>query len=180
MRDKESFIDACRNALKENDPQAAVRELVARAVSEPGDVMRALGEPKRAAINTVYRSVDLTILDVCWGPRLAFQPHDHRIWAVIGVYAGREQNFFYRRSGPSLAQASMRELNVKDTAALGAAAIHAVTNPLDSVTAAIHVYGGDFFATPRSEWDPITFVERPYDTAAALRIFEESNARLAA
>ena len=64
------------------------------------------------------------------------------MWAVIGIYAGREQNFFYQRRGPSLARASMRDLNVKDTAALGAATIHAVTNPLDSVTAAIHVYGG--------------------------------------
>jgi predicted metal-dependent enzyme (double-stranded beta helix superfamily) len=71
-------------------------------------------------------------------------------------------------------------LNVKDTAALGAATIHAVTNPLDSVTGAIHVYGGDLFGTPRSEWDPSTFEERPYDTAAMLRTFEESNARLAA
>jgi hypothetical protein len=46
------------------------------------------------------------------------------------------------------------------------------------VAAAIHVYGGDFFGTPRSEWDPITLTEQPYDVAATLRIFEESNARL--
>ena len=70
MRDKESFIDACRAALKEHDPQAAIRELVARAVSEPGPVMRALGEPKRAGINALYRSEELTILDVCWVPAL--------------------------------------------------------------------------------------------------------------
>jgi hypothetical protein len=26
-----------------------------------------------------------------------------------------------------------------------------LTNPLEQITAAIHVYGGDFFAVPRSE-----------------------------
>ena len=180
MRDKESFIEACRTAMKEHDPQAAIQELVARTVSEPGRVITALGEPSRAGVNTLYRSQDLTILNLCWGPHLEFKPHDHRMWAVIGVYAGREQNFFYRRSGQSLTRHGMREMNARDTSALGADAIHAVTNPLDQVTAAIHVYGGDFFGTPRSEWDPKTFVEQPYDTAATLRIFEESNARLPA
>ena len=24
-------------------------------------------------------------------------PHDHRMWAVIGVYTGREDNIFWRR-----------------------------------------------------------------------------------
>src|SRR5690554_6455058 len=98
MRDKESFIAACCAAIKEHDPQAAIRELVARAVSEPEQVLRALGEPRRAGVNTLYRSEDLTILNLGWGPRMEFKPHDHRMWAVIGIYAGREQNFFYRRS----------------------------------------------------------------------------------
>ena len=60
-------------------------------------------------------------------------------------------------------------------APLGAAIIHAVTNPLDRITAAIHVYGGDFFATPRSEWDPQSFREQPYSVEDTLRAFEESN-----
>jgi predicted metal-dependent enzyme (double-stranded beta helix superfamily) len=48
------------------------------------------------------------------------------------------------------------------------------------ITAAIHVYGGDIFGVPRSEWDPNTFEERPFDVAAAMRVFEESNKRLRA
>ena len=27
-------------------------------------------------------------------------PHDHRMWAAIGIYQGREDNAFYRRPGP--------------------------------------------------------------------------------
>ena len=109
---------------------------------------------------------------------MVFKPHDHRMWAVIGIYGGREENFFYRRSQDGLTRHGMKVMDPKDTTPLGASIIHAVTNPLDRITGALHVYGGDFFATPRSEWDPKTFVEQPYDMQHTLRAFEESNARL--
>src|SRR5687767_6406941 len=180
MFDRERFVEDCRAALAEHDAQAAIRELVARAVSEPGEVVREVGEPKRAGVTTLYKAPDLTILNLCWGPGIQFKPHDHRMWAVIGIYGGREQNFFYRRAEHGLTRHGMKELNAKDTVPLGASIIHSVTNPLEQVTAAIHVYGGDFFSTPRSEWDPETFAEHPYDVADTMRVFEESNARLRA
>ena len=40
-----------------------------------------------------------------------------------------------------------------------------MTNPLDRLTGAIHVYGGDFFGGGRSEWDPENLLERDYDYA---------------
>ena len=178
MFGKERFIEDCRAALKESHAQRAVQELVARAVSEPAQIFRALGEPKLSGVQTLYRAEDLTILNLCWGPQMVFKPHDHRIWAVIGIYTGREQNFFFRRSAQGLKRHGLKELNAKDTVPLGAAIIHAVTNPLDQVTGAIHVYGGDFFATPRSEWDPRTFQEQPYDVEHTMRAFEEANDRL--
>ena len=39
----------------------------------------------------------MTILNVVWGKRMTIMPHDHRMWAVIGVYTGREDNIFWRR-----------------------------------------------------------------------------------
>lgn len=179
MFEKERFIEDCRAALRERDSRAAIRELVAKAVSDPSQVVRALGEPTRAGVETIYKADDLTILNLCWGPRMVFKPHDHRMWAVIGIYGGREQNMFYRRGDQGLTQNGMKEMNTKDTIPLGETIIHAVTNPLDQITGAIHVYGGDFFATPRSEWDPKTFEEHPYDVEQTMRAFEESNERLA-
>ncbi|HET7597117.1 MAG TPA: hypothetical protein VFK15_09320 [Burkholderiales bacterium] len=178
MFDKEGFIADCRAALAESNAQAAIRELVARAVSEPAQVTRVLGEPRRSGVETIYRAADLTILNLCWGPRMVFKPHDHRMWAVIGIYGGREENTFFRRDGQGLRRHGTKELNVKDTVPLGETIIHAVTNPLDQITAAIHVYGGDFFATPRSEWDPATCVEQPYSVEDTMRAFEAANARL--
>ena len=180
MTEKERFIEECRVALRESDARAAVTELVKRTVSDPAGVLRAFGEPSRAGVETVYRAPDLTILNLAWGPGMQMRPHDHRMWAVIGIYGGREQNVFFRRTDAGLTQHGGRELNTKDVAPLGASIIHAVTNPLGSITAAIHVYGGDFFATERSEWDVVTFQEHPYDVARTIKLFEESNARLTA
>jgi predicted metal-dependent enzyme (double-stranded beta helix superfamily) len=180
MFDKDRFIEDCRTAArKEGDARGAIRELVRSAVSNPHEVVKGLGEPQRSGVEILYRGADLTILNLGWGPLMYIRPHNHGMWAVIGIYGGREQNMFFRRGENGLTQHSARELNAKDVAALGDQTIHAVTNPLESITAAIHVYGGDFFAVPRSEWDPKTLEERPYDVADTMRAFEEANARLA-
>jgi len=180
MFEKERFIEECRAALKESSAQEAVRELVERAVREPSGIVRALGEPLRSGVETIYRASDLTILNLCWGPRMDIRPHDHRMWAVIGIYGGCEQNTFFRRGEQGLTRHGTRELKEKDVTRLGAEAIHAVHNPLDQITAAIHVYGGDFFATPRSEWDPSTLKEQAYDVEHTMRVFEEANQRIRA
>jgi predicted metal-dependent enzyme (double-stranded beta helix superfamily) len=178
MFDKDRFIEDCRAALREVDAQDAVRALVERAVREPSSIIRAVGEPARSGVQTIHRGGDLTILNLCWGPRMEFKAHDHRMWAVIGIYGGREHNTFFRRNGEGLVRHGTRELNAGNVARLGADVIHAVSNPLDQITAAIHVYGGDFFAIQRSEWDPVTQKEQPYDVQDTIRAFEAANGRI--
>ena len=111
-------------------------------------------------------------------------PHDHNMWAVIGVYGGREDNIFWRRLPESdqgqLKAAGARALCVGDVEMLGKDAIHSVTNPITRLTGAIHVYGGNFFETPRSEWDPESLLEGTYDVEKNMRLFEESNQRMQA
>jgi predicted metal-dependent enzyme (double-stranded beta helix superfamily) len=181
MFDRDRFIADCQAAIRVDGSQPAMREIVARAVSEPGAVLATLGEPRRAGIEAIHRSPDLTILNVVWGAKMTLMPHDHRIWAVIGIYTGREDNIFWRRLPPEegnrVEAAGARALSVKDAASLGRDIIHSVTNPLPRLTGAIHVYGGDFFGIDRSEWDPETLLERPYDMAKAVKAFEDANAR---
>ena len=174
----ENFIEECRNALKETSAHAAVREIVERTVSDPNNVIEGLGEPKRAGVQTVYRSDDLTIINFIWGPRMSLPPHDHRMWAVIGLYGGKEDNTFYQRSPKGLLRHGGKELSTKDACPLGAAVIHSVVNPLDKITAAIHVYGGDYFGVPRSQWDAKTLEEQPFDVEYIMGLFEESNKAL--
>src|SRR4029079_15707353 len=89
MFEKERFIEDCRAALKTDDAQSAIRELVTEAVSEPAGIVRRLGEPRRGGVEAIYKANDLTILNLCWGPYMKFKPHDHRMWAVIGIYGAR-------------------------------------------------------------------------------------------
>jgi predicted metal-dependent enzyme (double-stranded beta helix superfamily) len=182
----EQFIADCRLALAEDQSHRSVREVVARAVADPAGVLKGLGEPRRAEVQKLYHSRDLTILNVIWGPRMTIMPHNHEMWAVIGVYTGREDNIFWRRIPGSengrLEAAGARALCERDAEPLGHNIIHSVTNPISRLTGAIHVYGGDFFeAVPiRSEWDPETLVELPYNVEKNMRLFEEANAALAA
>jgi predicted metal-dependent enzyme (double-stranded beta helix superfamily) len=62
-----------------------------------------------------------------------------------------------------------------DAEPLGRDTIHSVTNPIARLTSAIHVYGGDFFAVPRSEWDPESLLGQRCDVDRIVRQFEESN-----
>src|SRR6516225_5546622 len=95
--DLDRFVSDCRLALAEDRSHKLVREVVARAVSEPSSVLRRLGEPERAGVQQLYHSEHLTILNVIWGPHMTLMPHNHKMWAVIGVYTGREDNIFWRR-----------------------------------------------------------------------------------
>ena len=180
MFDVDRLIADCRAAVAAEKSHKNVREVVARAVSDPASVLRGLGEPKRAAIHKLYHSNDLTILNVIWAPRMMFAPHNHQMWAVIGIYTGREDNIFWRRvpGGPSgmLEAAGARALSERDAEPLGGNIIHSVINPLDRLSGAIHVYGGDYFAADRSEWDPETLQEGRYDVERTMRRFEEANA----
>jgi predicted metal-dependent enzyme (double-stranded beta helix superfamily) len=179
MFDLDRFIADCRDAVGADPTHKSAREVVAGAVCEPNAVLATLGEPQRAGVTPLYRSDNLTILNVIWGRGMTIMPHDHRMWAVIGVYTGREDNIFWRRLHDSDANrieaAGAKSLGVRDAEPLGRDIIHSVTNPLTRLTGAIHVYGGDFYGVIRSEWDPESLLERTYDFALHRRLFEEAN-----
>ena len=117
MFDQEKFVEDCREALAEDSNHKAVREVVARAVSDPAVMINGLREPKAGAMGMME----------------------------------------------------------KDAHPLGPDIIHSVTNPIPRLTGAIHVYGGDFFRHPRSEWDPEDLTEHPYDIEKVLRAIEASS-----
>jgi predicted metal-dependent enzyme (double-stranded beta helix superfamily) len=179
--DLDQFVADCKAARDTDLSQKVVLEVVTRAVSDPAAVLKVLGEPKRAEVQKLYHSDTLTILNVIWAPKMIIMPHDHRMWAVIGVYSGREDNIFWRRlpdQRGKVEATGARALSTGEAEPLGHNVIHSVTNPIRRLTGAIHVYGGDFFRTERSEWDPETLLEERYNVDKNMRLFEEANARL--
>jgi predicted metal-dependent enzyme (double-stranded beta helix superfamily) len=173
MTTTDELVDACVGAMSESDPRGAVREILSRSVGDK-TLIESLEDPS-AGLNVIYRSPEITILNVIWPPLMTLFPHDHRMWAAIAIYGGREDNAFYRRSGDSLVRSGGKELVDGDVQLLGDDVIHAVHNPgRSSYTGAIHVYGGDFVATPRSQWNTETLREQPYDLVAVRREFDRA------
>ena len=175
MFEIDRFVADCRVALAEPDSEA-IREVIARVVAEPADLLRALGMPTRAAAGIVFHAADLTILNVAWGPHHWTLPHNHNARAVIGMYGGREDNIFWRRlpqaEGGRIEAAGARSLCQGDVTILGRDIIHSVTNPLDKLSLALHVYDSDFLAAlGRSHWDAESLTEEPYAAAQVSPMF---------
>lgn len=181
MFDLDRFIEDCRTAVAgSGDDAKAVRETVAKAMSDPAAVLAAVGEPDGAGATALYHAPDLTIINVVWAPMMTIVPHDHRMWAVIGIYSGREDNIFWRRRGDRVEAAGAASLSTGDVCPLGRDVVHSLINPIPRLTGALHVYGGDFFGESRSEWDPEELTERPYDVEKNMRLFKDAEAGYAA
>ena len=176
--DIDRFVADCIAANQGTDAQAAVNDVLARAVSAPEAVLAALGDPDKAGLNVLLSSPTLTIFAATWTPQMNLMPHNHLMWANIGIYTGREDNIFWRRTPDGIKAFGADALFVKDTAMLPQDALHSVTNPLQRFTGGIHIYGGDFFNTKRSQWDPETLQEEPSDGARIREIFQRENERL--
>jgi predicted metal-dependent enzyme (double-stranded beta helix superfamily) len=178
MFDVDTFVSDCV-AIDDRDWHGAVKEVLSRALADRAALADAL-PPRRAEIVALHRSSELTVLKVVWAPGMTLGPHDHRMAAAIGIYTGGEDNTFFRRSRDGLAQSGGRALRPGDVCLLGDDVIHAVHNPTAEPAGAIHVYAGDFFATPRREWVGRPPTEQPYDVERVLALFAAANAGPAA
>ena len=182
---KDRFVEDCKLAVGEG--QSAVRELVLEAVADPSAIVSELGEPTGAGVYPLYHAHDLTVLNFVWAPYMTLPPHNHNMFAVIGIYSGREDNMFWRRidngagdgTDPGIEAAGAESLGAGGVATLGRDIIHSVANPIAKLTSAIHVYGGDFFdpPDPRSQWDHETLVEQPWDMDHTRAVFRQAETR---
>jgi predicted metal-dependent enzyme (double-stranded beta helix superfamily) len=175
----EQLISDCKAAVQDHAPTKAVREIVARVVADVPALEKAFGTPERGGVQRIHVSDELTIINVIWAPRMTLRPHNHNMWAVIGVYGGREDNIFWRRlkDDPDgrIEAAGAKSLGPGEVTPLGNDIIHSVTNPTSKLTGAIHVYGGNFFEMHRSEWEPDELTERDYDIEKNMQRFEDAN-----
>ena len=177
--DADELVRGCIEAAAETSPVLAIREVLERELADRPAVRDAL-RPGEGGLQLLHNTDELTVLHAVWPPGMTLLPHNHEMWAVIGVYEGREDNSYFRRAPEDrqhLVDSGGTALEAGDVLLLGDDAIHSVHNPLDRVTAAIHVYGGDFVRKPRSQWGPGERVEQPYDFDFVLQEFAAARAR---
>jgi predicted metal-dependent enzyme (double-stranded beta helix superfamily) len=153
----DNFLDQLRRAVRNTD-LTTVADVVRDAIREKPFV------PEARFSQLLHSEPGLTVMHVAVNPRFVSPPHDHRTWAVIGVFDGQEENTFYRRSDDSrrIEQSGSRSLRQGDVLTLGIDAIHQIANPLNYKLIALHVYGKNISKIERSAWDPATGAERPF------------------
>jgi predicted metal-dependent enzyme (double-stranded beta helix superfamily) len=176
MFDVDALIADLEAAMREPEPRLAAKEVLARALARPDQVADTIAPPA-GGLTLLHHRPHLTVINIAWAPGMQLMPHDHRMWALIGIYQGREDNQFFRRDPETgLTATTGKRLEPGEPTLLGAEAIHSVANPGTRLTGAIHVYGGDFVRQPRSQWGPGDLVERPFEMAEVERQFAEANA----
>ena len=168
----EQLVTELRDPVHTRDFNS-VQNAVRRAVSEK-PLATDLGRT-----HVLHDEPGLMLLHTVVGGGFASPPHDHRTWAVIGVYHGHEDNTFYRLVGDTraIAEAGGRRLAEREVMMLGANAIHKISNPRGDALVALHVYGLNIFKGDRSAWDPATGIERPFDVKLDSRVFAAGERR---
>ena len=188
MFDKDRFVEDCRAAVAVG--QKAVREVVLAAVGDTAGIVAELGEPGQSGVYPLYSGADATVINFVWAPCMTLLPHNHNMFAVVGIYSGREDNLFWRRlppnashagngAGPGIEAAGADSMGTGQVATLGRDIIHSVANPITKLTSALHVYGGDFFNPPvqRSQWDHESLTEQPWDMEHTRGVFHQAQTR---
>ena len=166
--DLQRFVADCREAAGD---VRRVTELVRAAVAQPDAVRAAV----QASVTTpgervLYQSDDLTVLNVRIPPGFRSPPHNHSIWAVVGIYEGQEDNTFYRLLDGEVRMIERHEVRAPGVLTMDGSTIHAIANPLAQVTCGLHVYGGHLDDAPRTLWDPDTHESAPFTRARAMQI----------
>ena len=87
MFDKEAFVAGCRQALKTDDPQSAVKTLMEQALTDPTAVAAALNREDAPMVDFLYRDETLTVANMRTAPGSSVPG---RSWAVIRMAAPRE------------------------------------------------------------------------------------------
>ena len=161
----EALVATCTSVANEPDAQAKVQALVSAAVTDPAvaAAIRELHDFSSLEDLAIHRSEHLTMLAGALPPGFRATPHNHNIWSVVGVCGGQEDNQFFEREGSGLKLVSEASVVAPGVLPNDPEVIHAIANPLDESLLALHAYGGDLFATPRSNWDPETHEEIAFD-----------------
>jgi hypothetical protein len=172
MFDLDGFIQDCRALAGDPHASRRVLEMMRAALADPAAVAKGVAplapgvDPLAAPL---HRAPELTVLNAALRPGFVSIPHDHHMWAVIGIYDGEEANTFFRRADHGLEEAGRCTIHAGEAILLGADVIHAIENPLDRQTFGLHVYGGDLLGAARRMWDP-GGAELAYDVAGFGRL----------
>lgn len=93
---------------------------------------------------------------VAFNPGVGTDVHDHRVWGVVGVYQGLEEQAFYKRSPEGGLRPAGQLVSLPGECSWllpPDEEIHSVTNPTGDPSVSIHIYGADIVRVPRHSFN---------------------------
>lgn len=119
----------------------------------------------------VHASPELTMLYARIPGRFRSGIHNHTVFACIGQLTGEETNTIYQPDGEGLVVESTTRVKPGEVISLPADTIHNIENPTETVSASLHIYGGDFGALmdERSLWSAGDHKEQSFSFPALLK-----------
>lgn len=162
--DLEAFVQTCRDALGADDAGDRVADAMAPIVADRAAMVAEIDRRRadKPGPVIIHRSDELTVLALDVDAGFVSPIHNHTIWAVVGVFQGAEDNVFYRRTATGIEETGRGVLHEGDCLALPPDAVHRIANYGNAPMRALHAYGGDLFATQRSQWNEATGEESPF------------------
>ena len=150
----ETFVAEIRDAARGERAVQKIRDIMQEAVNDTQAVAAALG-PFDGDDIILYEDETISIQHCRFDPGLHVPPHDHRITAIIGVYAGGEINHFYTAGDGPIKHKATKRVLPGDVVSMGPEAIHSVEAATGDCGYAIHVYLGPLSTVERSlyDWD---------------------------
>ena len=114
--DVDRFVDDVKRARMETESQKAVEEVLKRAVSNPR--VRPEGSrrtsPRRASTPHLSRGRPDHPQCGLGAPLMMLLPHNHNMWASIGIYTGREDNIIWRARANAVEAAGAASLSERE------------------------------------------------------------------
>lgn len=159
----DSFTVDARTATGMDRPLEAVIDLMARTLADPA----AIPVPDLPENETMlFEDETVSIWHERFLPAEVLPPHDHGMFAVLGVYRGAESNRLYRPGGGALRPAGELILRAGEFHVFGPGDVHAVTALGGAPSLGLHVYLGPLTRVARSLYDWETGEARAMDGAA--------------
>jgi predicted metal-dependent enzyme (double-stranded beta helix superfamily) len=151
----DQFLTDCRDAMSTG--QTSVLEVVSSALDDHERFAAAVRERPKPW----FFAADDTMTVFCTDgrPGVASAPHDHGTWSVLGCFEGSEESWWHRPSdeqGGEVETIGAGVLRAGQAHALHADVVHSVMNRWAVPNAVVHVYAGNFLASDRHIWDPVT------------------------
>ena len=170
---------------------AAARAVTA-TTADPAEIVAALAEPMRkTALSADWLTPqlrealpeqgfgshllheepghDLAIFCVAWLPGRGAPAHNHGTWGVVCGVEGTETNTAWRRtddgSDPGhahLEPGAVTDLSRGTVVTVSPTDIHSVENRTPDLSLSLHLYGRHLNFVPRSQFDPVAGIEKPF------------------